>query len=238
MVIKDSERNLQTLNNERRRIRKEARSIRRALSERKQYAAAFSLQQLVRRQPFFLRSKTFAYYIANDGEIDPTLIRDYASKKYQRIKQFFLPVIRPMRNGKLWFLSHPESNQNKSLQLNEFGIPEPRLGGKPIPLTTLDVVFLPLVAFDKTGARLGMGGGFYDKSFAFKKKLTGKKKALTKPLLIGLAHHSQEWEQLPTEAWDIPLDAIITDKNIVLCKPLPLPCRQRLFLQNDLRIDA
>lgn len=69
--------------------------------------------------------------------------------------------------------------------------------------------FLPLVAFDAKGRRLGMGGGFYDRAFAFKNKY----KRLG-PMLIGLAHSIQEVESLDVEHWDIPLDAIVTEKKV------------------------
>jgi 5-formyltetrahydrofolate cyclo-ligase len=81
----------------------------------------------------------------------------------------------------------------------------------------LDVVLMPLVGFDRTGARLGMGGGFYDATFAFKQKLsTGSKTSTGKPALIGLAHACQQVESLATDTWDIPLFAIATDKEIIL----------------------
>ncbi|MGI1679294.1 MAG: 5-formyltetrahydrofolate cyclo-ligase [Cellvibrionaceae bacterium] len=214
---------------ERNNIRKESRERRRSLSFNEQAVASESLQTIIQRQPFFLRSKTLGYYIANDGEIDPSSI---ANLRSQLCKKFYLPVLQPLNTGKLWFLLHDENtSNNSSMKLNRFGIPEPRIAGNPIPLFTLDVVFMPLVAFDKTGARLGMGGGFYDRSFSFKKNNFSS----NKPLLIGLAHHCQEWNLLPTESWDIPLDAIITDNGIFSCEKTKKEKTQRNFLQGDLR---
>ncbi|MGH1471879.1 MAG: 5-formyltetrahydrofolate cyclo-ligase [Cellvibrionaceae bacterium] len=217
-----------TIQEKRKAIRKESRNRRRSLTIKEQAFAALTLQKIIQRQPFFLRSHTFAYYLSNDNEIDPSLL---ASQSNQRDKKFFLPVLQPLNLGKLWFLFHDVKNTGKhsSMKLNRYGILEPRLAGKPIPNYALDVVFMPLVAFDKTGARLGMGGGFYDRSFSFKKN-----KRANKPLLIGLAHHCQEWNALPVESWDIPLDAIITDRGIFSTGKNTENWAQRDFLKNDM----
>ena len=88
---------------------------------------------------------------------------------------------------------------------NRFGIPEPELGPEPAtaPLrpTDLDLVLLPLVAFDLQGNRLGMGGGFYDRWFAT---------AEGRPRLVGVAHDFQRVEMLEPMSWDVPLDAVVT----------------------------
>ncbi len=78
------------------------------------------------------------------------------------------------------------------------------------PTWTLDIILLPLVGFDRYGNRLGMGGGFYDRTLARLNHCDMKR-----PLLIGLAHHCQEVEQLQTQSWDIPLDIIATDKELI-----------------------
>ncbi len=207
-------------------IRKESRERRHALSFHEQKIASQSLQKIIQRQPFFLRNKTFGYYIANDSEIDPSSILNL---KKNPTKKFYLPVLQPLNTGKLWFVLHADSEHKTSaMELNCFGIPEPRNAGKPLSLFTLDVVLMPLVAFDKSGKRLGMGGGFYDRSFSFKKSNAHKK-----PLLIGLAHHCQEWESLPIESWDIPLDAVITDTEIFACSASEAYLK-RNFLLRDL----
>ena len=75
----------------------------------------------------------------------------------------------------------------------------------------LDLVFMPLVAFDKNSNRLGMGGGFYDRCFAFR-NTTQQDNIRTRPLLIGCAHALQEMSSLKPEKWDVPLDGILTEK--------------------------
>ena len=102
----------------------------------------------------------------------------------------------------------------QTLRQNRYGIGEPAgLRYCAIAPAQLDIVLLPLAGFDKNGGRLGMGGGFYDRCFAFKKR-----SAQQKPLLIGIAHHCQEVSALPVDNWDIGLDMIITDRAVIIPK--------------------
>ena len=78
------------------------------------------------------------------------------------------------------------------------------------------MVLLPLVGFDANGARLGMGGGFYDATFAFKQKPAVQTKPTAKPWLFGVAHACQQVDALTTEAWDIPLQGVVTDTDVLL----------------------
>jgi 5-formyltetrahydrofolate cyclo-ligase len=93
---------------------------------------------------------------------------------------------------------------------NRYGIPEPSIQEQQLPAWAMQVVLMPLVGFDRTGNRLGMGGGFYDRTFAFKRN-----RIHARPLLIGLAHSVQEVAALPTESWDMPLDLIATEKELL-----------------------
>jgi len=156
--------------------------------------------------PQFMRARNVALYIANDGEIDPEPI---IRQLWKMEKHCFLPVLRPDKRKDLWFV---EYTPDALLTKNRFGIPEPDFRSQHrMSAQLLDVVLMPLVGFDRTGARLGMGGGFYDATFAFKQK-----KPSGKPALIGLAHACQQVDSLATDAWDIPLLAIATDKEIIL----------------------
>jgi len=91
-----------------------------------------------------------------------------------------------------------------------FGIPEPA-DGHPRPLLNHDVVLAPLVAFDEHGHRLGQGGGFYDRAIAARKGHT--------PVVIGIAHAFQQVDLVPTESWDIPLDAVVTEESVIEFTP-------------------
>ncbi len=135
-----------------------------------------------------------------DGEISPLPLMD---KLLEQGKQIYLPVLHPFSKGHLLFLKY-DKNYKKSLRSNRFGIIEPQLGvRKVLPLSELDIIFSPLVACDKKGNRLGMGGGFYDRTFA---------QAPPNLISIGLAHQCQQVEKLPVESWDMPLDYIVLGK--------------------------
>ena len=187
-------------------LRSQLRGRRHALNPTQQMQASMLLLRHLLKLPQFMRARNVALYIANDGEIDPDPI---ARQLWKMEKHCFLPVLRPDKRKDLWFV---EYTPDALLAKNRFGIPEPDFRTQHrMSAQLLDVVLMPLVGFDRSGARLGMGGGFYDATFAFKqKKLTGK------PALIGLAHACQQVDSLATDAWDIPLFAIVTDKEIIL----------------------
>lgn len=93
---------------------------------------------------------------------------------------------------------------------NRYGILEPQLNCSHVsPVAQLDMILMPLVAFDSKGNRLGMGGGFYDRTLAHLPKNKAQR-----PTLIGIAHQCQFVDALPVASWDIPLDYIITDERI------------------------
>lgn len=187
-------------------LRLELRARRRALNPTQQTQASLFLLRHLMKVPQFMRARNVALYMANDGEIDPEPI---ARQLWKMEKHCFLPVLRPDKRKDLWFV---EYTSNAQLTKNRFGIPEPDFRTQhKMSASLLDVVLMPLVGFDRSGARLGMGGGFYDTTFAFKQNKTANK-----PYLIGLAHHCQQVDSLATDAWDIPLFAIATDQEIIL----------------------
>ena len=186
-------------------LRSELRSRRRSLNPTQQMQASMFLLRHLMKLPQFMRARNVALYMANDGEIDPAPI---ARQLWKMEKHCFLPVLRPDKRSDLWFVEYKPDAQ---LTNNRFGIPEPDFRTEhKMSAQLLDVVLMPLVGFDRSGARLGMGGGFYDTTFAFKQK-----KPAGKPALIGLAHACQEVESLATAEWDIPLLAIATDQELI-----------------------
>ncbi len=190
-------------------LRREMRQRRRALSIIEQKNAAEDLKSRVLSLPEFMRAKRIALYLPNDGEIDPSLLIEQARKMG---KICYLPVLQPLVENRLWFVRY---DRQTPMTHNRFGIPEPKLKGfadkkrnrcRP---EDLDLVLFPLVAFDEQGGRMGMGGGFYDRTFAFTRH-----RLFAKPSLIGLAHECQKVEGLPVADWDIPLQGVISDKGI------------------------
>ena len=146
-----------------------------------------------------------ALYISVDGEIDTHGVIEWCLAKGKKVA---LPVIHPFSKGQLLFLKY---DKNTVMNPNRYNIPEPELNVQNVvPLNHIDIIFTPLVAFDNQGNRLGMGGGYYDRTLQFYHQ--GK----NGPYPIGLALDIQEVENLPTDTWDVPLPEIITPtRNLV-----------------------
>ena len=187
-------------------IRSNKRRLRNQLSCLEQSSHAIGLANQICRQQAFLNSSKVACYLANDGEIDPEYIIRTAWKLRKHV---YLPVLSPFQS-KLYFAPY---KPGMAMQLNRFGIWEPTC--KPahwINAWQLDLMLLPLVAFDESGNRLGMGGGFYDRSLAYRRSRTRS----LRPKLIGLAHELQCEQRLSVNSWDIPLDMIATEERVII----------------------
>jgi len=186
---------------ERRRLRQELRARRRRLTPLARRQAAQSLALRLLRQAPVRRARRIALYLAHDGEIDPAR---FAALAHARGKQLFLPVLRHFpANHLLFALWRPHARMRR----NRFGIGEP-IKGRRLRAAALDLILLPLVGFDAGGRRLGMGGGFYDRTLAFKKH-----SPTCHPALLGLAHACQELPSLTAAPWDIPLQGIVTERR-------------------------
>ncbi|HET8730864.1 MAG TPA: 5-formyltetrahydrofolate cyclo-ligase [Moraxellaceae bacterium] len=181
-------------------LRRELRARRRALSATEQRQAARALALRLARVTALRLARRIALYWPMDGEIDPRLLPRAAG--FGR-HDFYLPVLRPFPALTLGFARwHP----GQRLHRNRFGIPEPR-GRTLLPARSLDALLMPLTGFDAHGNRLGMGGGFYDRTLAFRRR--GK----AGPLLVGVAHACQQVTRLPTAEWDVPASLVVTDRH-------------------------
>lgn len=184
-------------------LRTSLRQARQKLSPAQQNTAARNLFELISNQDFFHRAQRMAFYLPADGEIDPTLLLELALSEG---KSCSLPVLL-MDNPD--FVSFSPYEANTELVENQYGILEPASKETIVPPTHFDVVFVPLVGFSADCLRLGMGKGYYDRSFSFKIFDPS-----SRPLLVGLAHECQLVDLLPVESWDVRLDAIATDKKM------------------------
>lgn len=183
-------------------MRKELRARRRALSSREQRSHSRSLARRFVTSPLFLHCQSIALYLANDGELNPDQLAVEARRAGKKI---YLPVLKANPKRSLWFC---EFQLHDPLYRNRFNIPEPDIRRRPPrPPWGLDLILLPLVAFDAEGNRLGMGGGFYDRTFSFVRN----RNHWWKPLLIGVAHECQQVELIEARPWDIPLNGVITE---------------------------
>ena len=195
--------------NQREKIRLQVRHQRNQLSESFQRDAGEQLVTQLSMLNEVQQVKKVALYLTNDGELNTTPFIHWC---WQNNITVTLPVLHPFKRGHLLFLRY---QQDSIMTKNRYGIKEPILDvTQVVPANQLDIIFTPLVAFDATGQRLGMGGGFYDRTLA---GLAGLCTASStqQPNVIGLAHDCQQVVQVPTEPWDIPIPMIVTPSQII-----------------------
>ena len=188
-------------------LRQQKRQLRCAVSKQEQKRHSLTVARRLTALPQFSRSCSVALYFSVDGEVDTTPL---LSLLQDRGKHSYYPALHIRPVPLLWFI---EYRHGESLIKNRFGIPEPSIRlRQPIKPWALDLVIVPLVAFDARCNRLGMGGGYYDRTFAY----LGRRMFWRKPLLIGVAHECQKVERLEREPWDVPLDAVVTERRVYL----------------------
>lgn len=190
-------------------LRRLLRQARRALTPAQQHEAARGLYRQLAQHPLFRRARHIALYLPNDGEIDPRLLLRAAQR---RGKATYLPVLSPWPRTKMVF---QRIRPGEALRPNRFRILEPHVSlARQRKVWALDLVLLPLVGFDDVGGRLGMGGGFYDRSLAY----LARRRQWRKPTLLGLAHECQKVGRLAQASWDVPLQGTVSDKRWYLAQ--------------------
>lgn len=148
------------------------------------------------------RGRHVAAYAALPGEPD---LSNALATLDRRGALLYLPRITSFRRRQMVFAS-----AGGSRRANRYGIAEPVPGSREIHASMLDIVLVPLVGFDARGARLGMGGGYYDRAFAFRRH----RRVLSHPRLIGIAFACQEVDALPATVHDVFLDAVVTEHGL------------------------
>jgi 5-formyltetrahydrofolate cyclo-ligase len=184
-------------------IRSKIRDRRNQLHSDSQHQAGLDLIHQFSSIPELSYSTHIAIYLSTDGEVNTTPLIEWL---WTQKKSVYLPVLHPFSKGQLLFLHY---TKNTPVVLNKYHIIEPKLNQTLVkPVAELDLICTPLVAFDSTGQRLGMGGGYYDRTLEpwFKRK--------DGPQPIGLAHDCQHVDTLPSEAWDVPLPKIVTPSKV------------------------
>ena len=188
-------------------LRRRLRAQRNALSAEDHKNAAHNLAVILANTHLFRVSRRIACYFASDGEIDPTgvLARIWASGK-----SAYMPVLPRGRRRRMRFAP---ARSGVELRPNRLGILEPVAPEREwLDARNLDLVLLPLVAFDPAGNRLGRGGGFYDRTFYF----IHYQHHWHRPRLLGLAHDFQRVDAIEPDFWDVPLTGVITDQATYL----------------------
>ena len=180
-------------------LREHLKLKRKHLSTKESDDMSHGISQRVIRSKWIREHSNVGIYHSVNGEANTLQLIDFMWSINQQI---FLPMInkKKLLFGKL----RPDSKLKK----NCFGIPEPCVTrNNQVSADLLDMVFVPLVAFDLNGFRIGMGSGYYDRTF--EKRLTIKN--LKRPVLIGLAYEFQKQECLNHQPWDVPLDMVVTE---------------------------
>ena len=188
-----------------RQLRQQLRRQRATQSVKQQRALSARMVQHLQRSSLWCKARHIALYLPVRGEADPRKLRQYALP-HQR---FYLPVLAPCRRGALWFVRWDEQTRFRQ---NRFRIPEPFAHyHQQRTARALDLIITPLLGFDATGTRMGMGGGFYDRTFAFKRFA---KPYRQRPLLVGYAFDFQKVNGLTRQPWDVALDAVVTESGL------------------------
>jgi 5-formyltetrahydrofolate cyclo-ligase len=197
--------NTSTLAADRKPLRSALRAKRRAVPAAERARVAKLVARHVSRA-FPLRSGArVALYASLPEELDTSALIDLARRRRWHI---YMPRIDHRRRGRrMQFVLLGESHRR-----NRLGILEP-MGGRTLSPRRLDVVFLPILGFDAHGVRLGSGGGYYDRAFAFRRWRT----AWHAPRLIGVAYSFQQVESIGAAPHDVLLDGVVTERGVIRC---------------------
>ena len=180
-------------------LRKKLRIIRKSIDTPTRKKQGKKLLYQCQKNAIFRNAKNIAIFIPNDGEIETINTINFLKRQGYYV---YLPIL---VGEKLKF-----AKMGKLFRKNRFGIDEP-IFSPLIGAHKMDIILMPLVGFDKNKNRLGMGGGFYDKTLSFHTKL----KHFRIPKLFGLAFDAQEVDHLASQPWDVPVDGIVTPTRFI-----------------------
>jgi len=191
-------------------LRRDLRARRAALSAAERVAAAQGLVAQVEQVPEFLTDRRIAGYWATAGELPLAALM---AGVLARGQLWHLPIVAD--DGLLRFAPWRVGD---ALAPNRYGIPEPVCAiERTLAPQDMDVVLVPLLGFDRRGHRLGFGGGYYDRSFNF---LHGRAD-VGKPVLVGIGYAMQEVGRFDAQPWDVPLDYVATERELIDLTPPP-----------------
>jgi len=190
---------------DRQQLRRHMRQLRRALSPTARNEAHRQFARLLSGTYRLRPGQRIAAYLAYGHEADLQYVIDVARRRGCLL---YLPVITDFRRSRMRFVRY---RADSAMRVNRYGIAEPDWRhAEVIPVRKLDLILLPLVAFDEHGWRLGSGAGFYDRSLHHLRE--GRR--WRRPKLIGVGYECQRVAHLPTDAWDVPLDGMLTERGL------------------------
>jgi len=191
-------------------LRTRLRESRERLGAAERIGAAQAVLGSLEHLPEFFVDVRVAGYWAVRGEVPLNLV--YARTR-AREQIYHLPILRddttlgfaPWKNG-------------DAVTINRYGISEPD-ASNAVDANTLELILVPLLGFDRLGNRLGSGAGYYDRTFKF---LAGQTRP-ARPVLVGIGYHFQEVATMAPNPWDVPMDFIATDRELIDCTRSPMP---------------
>ena len=187
-------------------LRQQLKTKRKQVDKFQQQSSSSQILHRLRHFPQLQQAKRVGIYLHPFGEIQTQQMIEYCFAQH---KQVYLPMICSMNQQLQWVKISKQQYRNKRFSHHPLGMQEP-MASRAMHVSKLDVLIMPLLACDVYGTRIGMGGGFYDKTLA---------SAPNKPLRLGIAHDFQlVQEQLPRQVWDQPLDVLITPLHMRLFK--------------------
>ena len=189
-------------------IRQSIREKRRQMDAAVRAAASQQICEAIADRLDFQVATNIGLFLAFDGEQDLHALISTAWARGQRV---FLPIVHGMGQT----MSFAACEENTNLVPNRYGIMEPDAAtAQTIRPAELDYVLAPLVAFDAQCHRIGVGGGFYDRTFAFKRAAADNQAGTAiGPTMIGVAFDWQKLESIQPQPWDVRLDAIVTENH-------------------------
>lgn len=186
-------------------LRKQILTIRQNQGTGERRSSAHNAAKILLESDIYQQSTRIAFYQAFRGELNPNLVLNHALEDG---KLCYLPTLDPRSDESLIFVNYKHGDP---LITNRFEIPEPIITPtNVIASSLLDLVIIPLVGFSANGDRLGMGKGYYDRTFSYKIQ----KEKYSKPILAGYAYEFQKCPNFDVKKWDVPLDCVITEKKL------------------------
>lgn len=190
-------------------LRESLKAQREHLAPQDAIACSERITERCMRLQAFQDSQHIALYISHRQEVDTTAL---IAAAWQANKRVYLPVLAEDMQH-LYFVAY---TPDTVLEKNCYGIFEPHYQpADRIHCNELELVITPLVAFDSACHRIGMGAGFYDRSFYF----LNQDPRPAKPILIGLAYEFQRHEKLARQPWDVNLNTIVTESQVYILPP-------------------
>lgn len=186
-------------------LRRELRRKRNALTPLQKVQASQQILMQIKQARLWQKGRRWAFYLPFGSELD---CRPLIAAALANGKSVFVPLLRKGTTKRMVFVNLLDVTGWRKSPL---GMLEP-VARSWVSSRQLDVVCLPLLGFDREGHRLGQGGGYYDATFAFRRV------SHCRPFLLGLGYACQQVDRIPTEPWDIRLDAVLTEEQSILCQ--------------------